>query len=82
MSRRVTELIKQYQRRLILRRHGREVVIGAIGREAQRSAARARTRRLGCQRAGDELEAVVEPRRGAVHRADERALAAADHAHA
>jgi hypothetical protein len=61
----------------IPRRHGREIVVVSARAPAQSGAARTARAPARCQRARDELEAVVEPRRGAVHRADERPFPAA-----
>ena len=62
--------------------HGREVVVDPVGREPERRARGARLLRRRGEGAGDQLVFVVDPRRDAVHRADEGVLAAADHARA
>ncbi len=60
--------------------HGGEVRINAIRREAEILARQPRPLGIGGQCARDELPAVVEPGDHPVHRADERAASAADHA--
>jgi hypothetical protein len=57
-----------------------EVAVAALGCEPQRRPARLGPLGRGGERARHQLVAVVEPRRDAVHRADERPLAAAHHA--
>ena len=68
-------------RRLLLR-HLLEAGIGALGRDPQLRGRRPGPCRIGAERARDQLVAVVQTRGDAVHGADERALAAADHAQA
>ena len=60
--------------------HLGEVAIDPVRLQEQILAREPRPLGIGGERAGDELPAVVEPRRDAVHRADERAAPAADHA--
>ena len=64
----------------LLRRHRLVIVVDAGGIETQRRAGS--TRLLGGrgQGAGDKFVVIVEPRRDAVHRADEGAFASAHHA--
>jgi len=61
-------------------RHALEIVVDAVGGEAEHFAGAASLLRRRRQRAGDEFVLVVNARGNAVHLADERALSAAHHA--
>ena len=65
-----------------LGRHFLEARIGPLRRDPQLGGGCFGAFRIGAERARDQLVAVVEARGDAVHGADERALAAADHAEA
>ncbi len=60
--------------------HRRVVGVAAVVGQAERERRSAALLGAGRERAGDQLVLVVEPRRHAMHGADEGALAAADHA--
>jgi hypothetical protein len=68
--------------RCLARRHLGEAAIGAVGGDAETRREAAAAFRIRGQRARHQLVAVVEPRRHAMHRADEGIGAAADHAEA
>ena len=66
--------------RHLLRGHLGEAAIGALRPDPELGRRRFGALRIGAQRTRHQLVAVVEPRRDPMHRADERALAAAHHA--
>ena len=60
--------------------HLGEVRVSPVGPQQQILAGKSRPLGIRRERAGNELPAVVEPRRYPMYRADERAAPAADHA--
>ena len=66
----------------LLRRHLREAAIGALRRDPKLCRRGPGARRIGAQRARDQLVAVVQACGDPMHRTDEGALAAAHHAKA
>ncbi len=62
------------------REHGVEIGVAPLGGQPQARAAPAAPLRIARERAADERHGLVEARGRAMHGADERAFAAADHA--